>query len=218
LFAELIMIAPHPPEDRVKALVFDFDGTLIKSKHIKRSAWSKVFGQDLALTKALGVVLAASGESSRYLIIRETLETVHGVILPGDPLEAKIDEYARRYGALVFEATRRCEELPGASNLLSRLAGIVSVYCSSNTPERELRELIEQRCWTPHFVGIYGYPRRKQETLARLIEDEGFASDEVLVVGDGWSDREAANFVGARFHQIVEDSDLALVYQYVGGH
>jgi phosphoglycolate phosphatase-like HAD superfamily hydrolase len=199
----------------IKAIIFDFDGTLIKSNHIKYNAWFDVFIPDQALSVALEIVLEKHLELSRFIIIRKVLEEVYGVLPPGEETEAQISHYADRYNDLVFDAAKKCAELPGASALLERLALQFPLYCSSNTPESDLQELIEYRGWSSCFAGIYGYPRTKKETIASIVEAERISGQEILVVGDGTSDRESAVSVGAYFHHIAFDEDLEKVVEHL---
>ena len=179
----------------LKVIVFDFDGTLIDSNRLKHDAFLKLFPDDTHHAGAVREVLAQIGEASRYDIIEKILVRLDN--RPGD-----VNELADRYNAIVLDGAMRCAEIPGAELTLKSLVEKFRLYVSSTTPESPLQEIICFRGWTGYFAGIFGYPRKKSETLRRILEMEDVDAKAALVVGDGQSDREAARENGCHFLHI----------------
>lgn len=198
----------------VNVIIFDFDGTLVQSNRIKLQAWYDLFDGDNAKRALLPGVLERHGEASRYIIIRKLLERAGDEQLSEDQLSEAIADYARRYNKLVLEGVKTCPEMPSASDVLDELFTKVPLYCSSHTPETELLAILHFRGWSRYFKGIFGYPRVKSETVKYIVATEQVFPDEVLVVGDGLSDREAAEIAGARFFSISGCSDVRSLLQY----
>ncbi|MBW1645652.1 MAG: HAD family hydrolase [Deltaproteobacteria bacterium] len=182
----------------IRTAVLDFDGTLVDSNRLKYEAYFAVFPADEATRRVIEAVLAEIFEASRYEILEEIIRRTTGQ--EGEALKARVAEVAAAYNDLVLAGAETCPEIPGAREALELLAAIgIPVYLSSTTPEEFLRPIVAARGWTGFFREIYGYPRRKEETLAAIIERENLGPGDVLVVGDGESDRRSAAACGTRF-------------------
>jgi phosphoglycolate phosphatase-like HAD superfamily hydrolase len=99
----------------------------------------------------------------------------------------------------VLSGAKRCPEKPGAQKALEALSKRYRLYLNSTTPEDGLREIVHVRGWASYFVGVFGYPHEKTGTVKRIIEREKVESAEVVVIGDGESDRKAAMHNGCPF-------------------
>ena len=76
------------------------------------------------------------------------------------------------------------------------------LYVSSITPEAALREIIMTRNWQGYFADTFGYPREKSQNLRNIMQTEQVGSSELVVVGDGESDRKSAEENGCRFIRV----------------
>lgn len=200
----------------IKVIVFDFDGTLVQSNLIKSQAWHDLFAGDAVCRAVLPTVLRQHGEASRYIIIGKVWERAFGENFDQELLPGIIADYARRYNQLVSDRVKMCPEMPGASETIQNLFAKVPLYCSSQTPETELQTILHHRGWSRYFKGMYGYPRIKRETVERIMSAEQVFPEELLVVGDGESDREAAEKAGARFFPVVANTDLRSLLKLCG--
>jgi len=191
--------------EQYRVLIFDFDGTLVDSNQPKFDAFftvSQEFGIDSTITDQ---VLSIYREASRYEIARRILEEA------GDTgvTDLAVSDFAGRYGELVLEAVKHCAELPEASATLSAMNRRFPLYLSSTTPEEPLREIVQYRGWRHFFEEIFGYPRRKSDTLALICEQQNIDPSAALVIGDGQSDRDAAKHCGSGFFLIESNDALA---------
>jgi phosphoglycolate phosphatase-like HAD superfamily hydrolase len=110
------------------------------------------------------------------------------------------EERVAAYGVAVHEAVAAAPTLPRAEETLRCARQARSVYISSNTPVASLNELVRRRGWLPLVDAVYGYPRRKVDTVRQIVADDcGGRGDLVLVVGDGMSDEAAARENGCVF-------------------
>jgi phosphoglycolate phosphatase-like HAD superfamily hydrolase len=73
------------------------------------------------------------------------------------------------------------------------------LYVLSATPEEPLRRIVERRGWTGYFQDVLGRPGSKAEHLRAVLTREGIAGGDLLMVGDGKRDVDAARHVGTRF-------------------
>lgn len=189
-----------------KVIVFDFDGTLIDSNRLKYDAYFALFPEDELHIQTIRGVLSEMFEESRYVILEEILMRLseNAVV----DLELKASKLADRYNDIVLAGAKTCSEKPGAQETLAALAKRYRLYVSSTTPDDALKEIIRCRNWDRYFQGIFGYPHEKSKTIQHIIEEENVASSEVLVVGDGESDRKSALDNSCSFIYVAEGFSL----------
>lgn len=184
---------------RFDVVVFDFDGTLVQSAAAKRQAFFAIFPP--ASAPAVEQVLARNPDGSRHdvipaMIAEAGLDAVDAPSLIGD--------YGRQASGAVGDAP----EMPGASELLRRVSKEAAIYVASATPHDELLGQLSKRGWLALLKGAYGFPHRKTDVVAALLKRHAIPASRLLVVGDGISDREAAERNGCPFHEITGPHSL----------
>jgi phosphoglycolate phosphatase-like HAD superfamily hydrolase len=116
----------------------------------------------------------------------------------------EVSKLAEQYNDIVMTGAKTCPEKAGAEETLKKFAPLYRLYVNSTTPDAGLKEIIRFRKWDGYFRGVFGYPHKKPETLLRIMALEKLRSDQVLVVGDGESDRESAVKNGCPFVHVTE--------------
>ena len=174
----------------IRAIVFDFDGTLIKSNQLKYDAYFKLFPPDDRHARVIRAILSEGFEQSRYVILEEMLRRLG--VKEALSLKEMGKALAGRYNEIVMAGAKTCPEKEGAEVMLKKFMPAYKLYVSSTTPDAPLKEIIQFRKWEAYFHGVFGYPHEKSETLRRIIALEKLKSHQVLVVGDGESDRKSA--------------------------
>ena len=192
----------------IKVIVFDFDGTLVDSNQLKHDAYFELFPDDNFYKEIVSDVLSDILEESRYVILKEILKRIDRRISKHEDIELKSEELAKGYNLIVTNGAKKCNEKSGASEVLVSLSKRYKLYLSSTTPETSLKEIVKHRKWEGFFCGIFGYPNDKTSVLFDIIKRESIIPDELLVVGDGKSDKDSANSAKCRFFQIDNDSSL----------
>lgn len=185
-----------------RCVVFDFDGVLVDSNAVKRQAYSDIFAHlGPSASGTAHSVLHGDVDSDRLQLIRRILSTLRdeGARLPPGSLDDLVTQYAERYNDICEEHAATCAEVAGASEAIERLGSAHALYVVSATPEVPLRRIVERREWTRSFRDVLGRPRGKREHLRFVMEREGIQGTDVVVVGDGQRDLDAARGAGARF-------------------
>ena len=190
----------------IKIIVFDFDGTLVDSNRLKHDAFFEVFPADEHHAQTVQRVLSEMNEQSRFVILEVTLQRLG--LKKGAGLGRKVKELADRYNEIVISGAKNCPEMPAAETVLKSLSGRYRLYLSSMTPDKELKEIVRFRNWSGYFEDIYGYPHQKSATIQQIMERENARPGQVVVVGDGNSDRQSADANACCFVQVTPDFNL----------
>ena len=90
---------------------------------------------------------------------------------------------------IVLDGAKNCPEMSGAEAMLKSLSQRYQLYLSSMTPHEELKEIVHFRNWSGYFEDTYGYPHQKAATIAHIMGHEDIGPRQLVVVGDGNSDR-----------------------------
>lgn len=171
-----------------KALLFDFDGTLVQSNQIKRDTLFVVARTVGASDDQLGQILNDHPRYDRFGLYRELL------IRRGyeGALESKVLELSSLYGQLTTSAISQAPEIPGAEAFLIEYSSKIPMFINSATPEESLRNTVEARGWNGFFKGVYGRPKSKNEIVDVVQKETGLPADQILFVGDSLQDLESA--------------------------
>ena len=180
----------------IKCVVFDFDGTLVDSNHIKINGFWKICERDTDGKKHMDFILnTATG--NRFEIIKAYCKRqnyIHAIY------ERKVTEYCDYVDGEVI----RSNSIKGAENILKLLYNNnYFTYINTATPTSNIKKILKSRNWTQFFNGIYGSPNSKIENLNSIIQNR-FKNSEVLVVGDGEDDLLSAKIANCPFLPVGE--------------
>ncbi len=185
----------------IRCVVFDFDGTLVDSNHIKRDSFFAVVdaipdGRDI-----MERVLSAPDRGDRYAVF-EQFSRMAG--LASGLHENLAQQYSDRCRALITA----CPDMPGAESAMEALhAQQCRLFINSATPESELRPIVQTRKIGQLLAGIFGGPATKVENLLRVQNLLGIPPLELVVVGDGADDYAAADQIGCHFVPVFDCPD-----------
>lgn len=176
----------------IRCVVFDFDGTLVESNHIKRQTFFELASEFEDGTRLMTDVMKQATGRERYWIFDRFAAALSG--------QADARVLANRYTRICQERIAIASEIAGAMASLERLRSEGKLlFVNSATPVEPLSKLVRLRRMHIFFEGIYGSPAKKHENLQDIQSNHGLTRDEILVVGDGESDRVAAKTIGCHF-------------------
>jgi phosphoglycolate phosphatase-like HAD superfamily hydrolase len=193
---------------RFRCVVFDFDGVLVDSNALKRDAYFTIFRSVPGSAHVVDDTLRHPIDGDRHDTIRSILEGLvrAGTLRPEDAGEGAIATFANRYNDICEEAVRRAPEMEHSTWVLQQLASVCSLYINSATPEEPLRRIVSGRNLAPYFKDVFGRPATKIENLRKIIDRERVRPEEMVFVGDGANDYEAAQTCGCTFIAFVNGS------------
>ena len=186
---------------KIKAIIFDFDGVLAESVHIKSEAYYKLylpFGIDVA-QKVLAHHLA-NGGMSRF----EKFKLYHEKYLNISLNESGLNELVEAFSDLVKNAVVAVNEVEGANQFLNEDRNF-KYWIISATPQAEIAEIVKCRKMENYFEKGYGSPRSKSDCVAEILADNNLDPNEVVFVGDAKSDYIAAN--NNSLHFVLRETD-----------
>eukprot|EP00420_Gonyaulax_spinifera_P015345 CAMPEP_0197895338 /NCGR_PEP_ID=MMETSP1439-20131203/37049_1 /TAXON_ID=66791 /ORGANISM="Gonyaulax spinifera, Strain CCMP409" /LENGTH=242 /DNA_ID=CAMNT_0043515765 /DNA_START=43 /DNA_END=771 /DNA_ORIENTATION=- len=188
---------------------FDFDDTLVLSEATKDAHFCTVAREHHG---EAGDALMATLTGDRFERFNRYAEEVasRGIpcldAAPGAEQvsgRALVEQYSQEIADIVG---CRCSEVPGASAALDALqAEGVRIYLNSATPHEDLLLAVQSRGWSTRFAGVMGRPAgvpaevSKVTNLRRILQETGVPAEQVVMVGDGESDRVGAAQVGCPF-------------------
>jgi phosphoglycolate phosphatase-like HAD superfamily hydrolase len=186
----------------IRAIVFDFDGVLVDSNDVKQSAYFRIFEHLGPGTAAIiRDCLTASPDGNRFQKIRLILDCLreHGSFAETEEPDRCIGRYAEAYSEICEEHAATCAEVGGASAVLPVLFRQYPLHVNSATWEEALRRVVRRRGWEHFFQTVAGSPTSKVENLRAILERGNLSAADVLMVGDGRRDLEAAKVCGCPF-------------------
>ncbi|MBI3315837.1 MAG: HAD family hydrolase [Candidatus Omnitrophica bacterium] len=179
-----------PIRYKYDALVFDFDGVLVESEAIKTQALMKLFvdrGRDLV--QKIVDYHARNFGISRLVKFRY----FHEVLFKETYTPEIEKDLAERFSRLVEEKVIDAPWIAGAREFLETHHHSLPLFIASGTPEGELLRIILKRNMRHYFRSVHGSPPTKANILRKIIGDNGFSPDRVLMVGDSEADYAGAS-------------------------
>jgi phosphoglycolate phosphatase-like HAD superfamily hydrolase len=192
---------------RLRAVAFDFDGTLVDSNAAKRQAYFEAARPADPSGGLVAQVLDEHPRGDRHEVMRALAERAAAAGLLGPrEVEAAAADLVAAYTAIVEAAQAERPETRGATFALAALAPAIALYVNSATPADSLRRAVARRGWLRHFRDVLGRPADKAANLRSILAREGLPPDEVAMVGDQQCDLEAARVVGCAFVAVASDA------------
>ncbi len=184
----------------VGAVVFDFDGTLVDSNHIKREAYDAAFQLIPGARSHIAKALAGHPGKDRHFIIGRVVTSLSrgGALKRGDAAQVK-RRALRAYSSYCRTGVALARDFRGVSSTLRALANRYRVAVNSATPERQLRQLVRARPWGAYCELVVGSPATKVTNLERIARRFKLRPSDMMLVGDSRVDLEAAARFGCGF-------------------
>ena len=124
-------------KDKIKTIVFDFDGVIVDSNRLKLDAWFKIFPADLGVTHEEIVESLERVRETRFDILRDIF-LKKGI--EGEKNAAMVAEYAEKWNSIVQKGMVL---MPGVSDILLKTSAKFPLYINSATPVEPLRETVK---------------------------------------------------------------------------
>lgn len=174
--------------ENYRTFVFDCDGVLLDSNHIKSEAFYETalpYGREAA--ECLLIYHKENGGVSRF----EKFKYFFDSILKKPTDVFRLHHAIECYGTIVRNRLVSCNETNGIRDFLSKLPKSARKIVVSGGMQTELREVFTQRNIDIFFDAIYGSPETKKNILLKERESGLFCGPAVFF-GDSRLDYEVA--------------------------
>ncbi|MFB6345630.1 MAG: HAD family hydrolase [bacterium] len=174
-------------------LCFDFDGTLIDSRHDIAAAVNELRDR-MGLSQLSVAEVAKAIGSGTYELVEKTfpLEDV-------DDVESLIEKFREIYIDLCTDNVRPYDKIPALLETLNndRLAIV------TNKPVNMTQSILSRLEWSERFDPVYGphsFERGKPDPrpLEAVQEQWDVPISDLVMIGDSWTDIRAGNALGCR--------------------
>lgn len=179
----------------IKAVIFDFDGVLVESAHIKTDAFRKLFSHRSNKVHEIVEYHIRNAGISRYVKFKYIYENIlHEPYT--DETGLKLGE---EFSKIALEEIKRAPFVKGANEFLHENYNNYHFYIASGTPQNELNEIVYFKEMDKYFKGVFGTPATKAEIIDVIVKKSELGKGEVVFVGDGESDKVAADSTEVHF-------------------
>ena len=180
-----------------KAIVFDFDGTLVDSNEIKWSGFEHVFSEYVGRMPEI----SAYCRGNNHTIRGEKFRYVCEQFLHVDYTAERERSLHERYAAYTTTGVAQAPEIPGAADFVRQVSDRPTALLSS-TPHSILIEILRRKGWQSMFEAVQGAPVVKRDWLTRYRQQLGCAAADILFFGDTEEDEGSAQAAGCNFVRV----------------
>jgi phosphoglycolate phosphatase-like HAD superfamily hydrolase len=168
---------------------------ILESANIKTEAFLELYAPYPDKLADIREYHVSQAGISRYVKFEHIQNNILGLPYTDEVRKKVSAEFER----LTRERIFRCPQVPGAEALLLGLRGRVLRIVGSGTPQPELELVVSTRKMGNWFEELWGTPPMKADILRDVMARHNLSPQQVLMVGDGMSDFDAALETGTRF-------------------
>jgi phosphoglycolate phosphatase-like HAD superfamily hydrolase len=171
-----------------KTIFWDFDGVIKESVDVKSDAFEKLFlpfGTEIA--KQVRSHHENNGGMSRFDKLPIYLKWSGN-----PPTQMIVEEYANRFSTLVKQKVIDSPWVPGIKDYLSSYHNKQTFFLITATPNDEIYDIIVDLNINCYFKEIIGAPIKKVDAIKLLLNKYPIKIKHALMVGDSYTDYEAA--------------------------
>ena len=173
----------------IKNIIFDFDGVICESVHIKTDAFYEMYlpyGEEIA--QKVKEYHIANGGMSRY----EKFKYFEKAFLGKTLSESKMKELSSQFSDIVKHKVINAPFVEGVLQFLEEHSHEYRCFIISATPNEEMKEIAKEKKIDQYFIEICGSPKNKIEWGKYILDTYKLKPNETIFVGDAISDYNAA--------------------------
>jgi len=191
----------------IKGIIFDFDGVIVDSIHVKSEAFAKLYASyGNKIVKKVINHHEANGGISRY----DKIKFYHNNFLKKDISSEEVLLLANSFSNEVFERVVNSSYVEGVLDYIQKSYKNYKLFISTGTPINEITKILKIKKLTKYFIDIYGSPDNKETHIQNIIDKYKLTPQELIFIGDSQTDFDAAKKFNIRFIYRLHNNNLLL--------
>jgi len=169
----------------IKAIIFDFDGVILNSNHIKTKAFKDLY-KDQKKNVLMNIIKFHKINAGISRV--KKIEYFQKKILKKNYTQNEIHKKSKQFSNLVLDKVIKSKFIPGSKKFITNNYNKKLLFISSGTPQDELKVICKRKNISQYFKGIYGSPLKKKDHIINIIKKWKLNKKEILFVGDAMID------------------------------
>jgi len=184
--------------NKIKNIIFDFDGVILDSVSIKTEAYKVLFEEfPKEVVNEIVKYHELNGGISRY----KKIEYFFNKLLNRYISEQEVLEYANKYSEITKEELSKENYLIEDSlTFIKQNYNRFNMHIASGADENDLKYICEKVNLTKYFLSISGSPKVKSEIIKEILIYFNYKKSETILIGDSINDYEASTNNKIRFY------------------
>tara|TARA_Y100000310_G_scaffold313220_1_gene361315 strand:- start:2467 stop:3129 length:663 start_codon:yes stop_codon:yes gene_type:complete len=169
---------------KIKAIGFDFDGTLIVSEHSKAEEMAKVFQEKFGIKKGVQQAYKKLRGQNRH----QKVNALFQQFVKRKPTQKELKEIEDHFGKHYFQSMKTCP-LFQCTNIIGELKKQVKfLFLLSLEEKKDVKKLIKHCGLEKYFDEILGGPKSKIDNLDHVTKKHHLQPQEIIYIGDSPGD------------------------------
>ena len=200
-----------------RAIILDFDGTIVESVGIKDQAFEALFDQYPEHFDEIMQYHLAHNATIRF----DKFKFIAENILHINYTDQLSERWCKEFSARVVKGIAECPYVVGAIDFLNEFYSKIPLYLISVSPENELNYILEARDLKKYFKAAFAVSGSKRNTIVSILNGEHLEPKEALFIGDTTEDCQAAlaahvSFIGRNSGKSFGDVDVPICSDFLG--
>ncbi|MBF0448348.1 MAG: HAD family hydrolase [Magnetococcales bacterium] len=194
----------------MESVIFDCDGVIVESAEIKTQAFACLFSGYPDHIDAIVAFHKKNVGLSRFVKFRH----IYKELLKEQLSEEREQYLGEKFSEIVLQQILDAPLVKGVREFLMEEEKRLLFFVVSGTPHDELNYLILKKGLAPFFQEVIGTPTTKPEAISYIISRYSLCRENIVMVGDGLSDQEAARLTGIGFVARITNENQAEFKSY----
>ena len=197
----------------IKGIIFDFDGVIVQSLHVKTDAFAQIY-KDYG-SSVVNKVIAhhkANGGMSRF----DKFKLYHKTFLNLNIDDEEIVSLSKQFSDLVVEQVINAAYVTGVLDYIKLSFNKFKLFISTGTPTDEIKKILNKKGLDKYFTHIYGSPETKDIHIDIIIKKYKLHSSDLIFFGDSFTDLNAASKFSIDFILVKNKHNSKLSSNYDG--